>query len=615
MQFTTRLLTINRLGVGFGLLLLNSWSMVAAARPFPQRESQQQWGGIPISCQMQQIRQMPNSSDRRNAFIHLFEIYTGAGQDALTLQLAEAIASQDDLDIKAEILLWVARDARRNGENARAVPLLSQAFQLALTLKHGDNNPYLLRRIGEEFIAVGQPKSAATALLASMQAFQASPGKTDLKRVEFFFSMAKLYIALGQPASAVALLDRSVQMVRSQPDSYRTPFQTKATLLAIASSQYGIAGESAKADAFFAESLKLATSVQEAEILGQQLLILFRTISVSLPADELAQLPAAQQARLLADQQKKSNQVLEQLLTAIKPLKNRVDILQNIALMWAVDHQIERAVQLANTLTDPEDKFFILIMIIPDAENRQQANQAMPLLAQALDAARSMKGWTRDYALSMLASDYAEWGERSQALQILETIQDADQKQATQANVAAKLALAGQPDVALTLAQSLPHERIDPILSQIALAYTKAGQLDRALQIEASISRIATKNQTLRGMAAALAELNNSQQAVALLQNVTDAEMRYRELYDLADRLLTSGHLDQSLALVQPSPETHLLESIYETRKDLLRQIATAYAEAGQYPKALQIAQIIPDKSLMQLITCADHQFKLGHQN
>jgi tetratricopeptide (TPR) repeat protein len=174
----------------------------------------------------------------------------------------------------------------------------------------------------------------------------------------------------------------------------------------------------------------------------------------------------------------------------------------------------------------------------------------------------------------------------------------------------------GHPDQAFTLAQTLPPDPKDPepglvpdrksaVLRQIALGYTKAGQLDQAVQIVVSISPKTIRNQTIVDMAKALTNLGKSQQAAVLLPQVTSAEIRYRALYDMVDTLLATGNLDAALELAQPPLPPGLLNSIYDTRQDLLWQLATAYAEIGQYARAIQIAQSLPDQSLIALFTCA----------
>jgi tetratricopeptide (TPR) repeat protein len=595
-----------RILASLGWISFTSWSIGVAAMPTPAVSSQQPRGGILVACQMQQINQIRNPSDLHDAILNLLAQFT-TGEDPRILEWIAALSPQEEIDTKANTLLWFAHFTRLDGNQAKARSLLSQALTLSKTR---DRNPSLLREIGDELIAVGQPETAATALAASLHI---APGGADLGRAEFLFHLAKSYLALGQPATAVTLLDQSVQIVHA------APLQHKAGLLAKLSVRYGMAGATTKADALFAESLKLATASPDGMNAATQLLEVLRETASSTDPRELAPLPAAQQSQLLADQQQKSNQVQAQLLVTIKPLKNRSDILQNIALLWVGNHQLERAMQLAKNQPDPEDRFFMLIILLPNTphpENPQQIQETLPLLAQTLAAAHSIQdASTRDSVLAQMADAYAAWGQRSQALQIMEGIQDQDQKQTAKVQIASSLALAGQPDQAFTLAQTLPPDTKDPelglvprksaVLGKIALGYTKVGQLDRALQIIASMPPGAIRNQTLVDMTEALTRLGKSQQAATLLPQVTNAEIRYRALYNMVDILMTAGDLDAALALVQPPLPPNLLDSIHTTRQDLLRQIATAYAETGQYAKAISIAQMLPDQSLTNLFTCA----------
>jgi hypothetical protein len=59
-----------------------------------------------------------------------------------------------------------------------------------------------------------------------------------------------------------------------------------------------------------------------------------------------------------------------------------------------------------------------------------------------------------------------------------------------------------------------------------------------------------------------------------------------------------NGNLDQAwdfIPQMPPSPERRLS----------MGKMDTAYAEAGQYSKALQLAQILSDQPLVQLLICA----------
>lgn len=616
MQFLPRLWRLSILG----WLSLTSWSLGAAAMPSVLVNSPHSWGGIPVSCRMQQINQLRNPSARRKAIAKLFEIYTRTGQDSHTLELIAALPPQEEIAMKAETLLWIAHFTRINGDQSRAKSLVAQAGQWALKLDQTpDRNPYLWQHIGEELIALGQSKTATAALAESMQAFRAGKAKDSLEQAQFFFDLAKLYIALGKSATAVELLDQSSQLVRSLPNDKSQI--DKAWLLATISLRYGMAGEPIKANARFAESLKLATASPNRLNRAEQLLQVLKATLEFSSADDLAQFPTLLRTQMLTDQDQKSNQVLTQLLATTQSLKERGEILQSIALSEVTNHRSEQAVQLAKTQPDPEDRFFMLIVLLPatpSPDDSNQVNQTLSLLEQALNAAHAIQDrFTQYSALLQVASAYAEWGQRSQALQTIEDIQDDDQKQNAKFQVVAKLALAGQSDQAFALAQTLPPDpKEDPdsgmvpnrksaVLGKIALGYARIGQFDRASQIAASIPPSSIKNQTLIDMADALTRLGKTQQAATLLPQVTNMEMRYRELYDMADLSLTTGNLDAALALASTSPPPGLLDSIYTSRQELLGEIATAYAGAGQYDKAIQIAQTLPDRSLIGLFSCA----------
>jgi len=589
-----------------GLVLLTSPVAIAGTVSSSQSGIKQKLGGIPVACYIQQINQMPDRDAQRHRLWRVFNRYESRQQDDLTLQLANAVEPKQFLEPKLEAILWVIRNALKAGDQAKAVSLLAQASKLVPEMDNTTTKAQLLNQIGLQFMATGQPDQAEAALTQSIQVYERAAGVFVAENVEFRTNIAGWYTAIGKPEQAIALLNQTAQKLRSLPDKDVLPFHNKVAMLARISVQYMAAGQPATANQLFAQSLDLATAPQDPLEIERQLSIVLQVTSEPIPADELARLPVGQRTSLLANYQEKRNQVIGRLLHVFKSLKltdrDRKVVAWSLADMWVSTHQVEQAVQFANTLDNPVEKFAALAMIM-DGYKSKDADRVIPLLAEADQTARLIQNVDiRTHALIRVAATYAKFGQQQQAFRVLEGIQDPVTKQAALAEIAGSIVEAGHPDQALALVQTLPAtlppQTTEIVLIKIVQAYAKSGQFGQALQVTHRITQREIKEFALNAIGLELAKAGNMKQAIAILRSITSPALSSILLNALIDQALSNGKLDQAWEFAQGLPMG------YE-RNYSMDEIATAYAEAGQYAKALQVAQVVPDKSLAQLLTCA----------
>jgi tetratricopeptide (TPR) repeat protein len=167
-------------------------------------------------------------------------------------------------------------------------------------------------------------------------------------------------------------------------------------------------------------------------------------------------------------------------------------------------------------------------------------------------------------------------------------------------------------------------------LSRIAHHYAEAGQLDQALQVVQTISDANQKADALYGIARHYAEAGQLEQALRVAQAIdNNADLKASALLQLADRYAEAGKLDRAIEVAQTtdndarSKALPYHESLVITQKPdnltgssgrsknikplsvegiqynanwIFPQIAREYAKAGQFDKALQVAQTIEDK-------------------
>lgn len=591
------------------LLLLTQGVAMAEMAPATRPASQQKLGGVSIACYQQFAQQL---SDPELQHLLLFEVldhYENGRRDDLTLQLADAIHDPALLDLKLSALSWLIRSALQTGDNSKAIALLTQIAKLAQDLENSARQAQFLQQMGLYWMQAGRPEQAAAAFAQSTQLYENSPRLFAPQKVDFLTQMAGWYTAIGKPNQAVQYLNRSLRLLQSIPDQDFLYNLNKMTLLAQLSFQFAAAGQPQPAEQLFAQSLQIASTAKTKPVVGQQLAALFETTLKFIPAQELAQLSATRQASLQAMQQQNRDRIIEQLLHALQ--SPQVTVLERkpmawaLGEMWASTHQVERAVQYASTLSDPINQFSLLLSLLTTASQTQEGitqTQLRALLATAHKTAQSIPDPDiQGAALVQVARFYAKWDQLTQALQVLDGIQDKVQKQAAVAEVAETLVDRGQADEALRLIAPLPPTLpalvTEPVLNKVAQTYARTGRLEQGLQIAQRITQTQMRQSALSVIATEWAKAGNTSQAIATLQSL-EASTQTTLFQEMTDQAIAAGNLEQAERFAQQIPTAFIRNGLWEA-------VAIAYAEAGQYPKAMQLAQTLRNPTLTQLVTCA----------
>jgi tetratricopeptide (TPR) repeat protein len=616
MRFIQQTRFMSGLGI---LLLVNSFLPLVGLVKAAELSAKAKMGGIPTVCHLERIKNIPGLKGKYQAFDRLFNRYQRAKQDSLVLQLVNGMDKKQFPQLQAEELLQVAYRYRTAAESEKAVPLLSQVFQLLQsvnddlpsnldtyqhiwkTSRYHPGKAQLLENLAGNLITLKQSEQAEAALLQALQIHPKQPRLTLREKVEYMVKIAKGFLALGKHEQAIALLDQSLEITQSLKTNNKDNYdnQTWLILLSKLSWEYRMAGQTGKADLLFSQSLEYTNTFSDPVKRVRWLSIIAE--SIYFPPSQ-SNLPKERQAKL----EQIFGKIL-QILRSTDTSKMYPDT-SMIAAEWFQFLGIESAMQIVNTVADPAKRFEVISPMLksPNSEiAKRDIALLVPLLNQAEAIARTIqKPNDRDRAWGVMAFTYAQLGQSPKALEAIAQIQSVELKQKTLIGVSVYLAQAGQPDLALSLAKDLPETLVQQVLYDAFLAYLKNEQLEKALGLQGRLSQD-YQDLVLTHLAENSAKVGHTTQSLLLLKQIPDAYRRAQPIISIVQQAVESGDLDRAVVFAQQMPESKNRWPEIPSKSWMLEEIAIAYAEAGEYDKALQLSQSLSDRSLSQLATCA----------
>ncbi|MEE3716121.1 tetratricopeptide repeat protein [Tumidithrix elongata RA019] len=632
---------INRVGFvsGLGVLfLVNSFSLAGLVKAeeisalSPKLSANAKMGGILTFCHLERIKQTSDPTQQLQSFDRLFDRYQKAKQDRLILQLVKGMDRKQFPQLQAEELMQVAYRYRTTAEPKTAIPLLSQAFQLLQsvnddlpmnlssfntyqyiwrTTRYHQDKAQLLENLGGNLIDLKQPEQAEAALLQALQTYQKQPHLSPRDKVEYMVKIAKGLFILDKHEQAIAMLDRSLEITQLLNHTKESrDSKDWLTMLSKLSWEYRLAGENRKADLLFNQSLEYADTFSQPDSRVFVLSIIAEVSYSTLSQYELNQLPIAQKTTLIDARQTKLEYVFGKILEVVRS-GYTAKMYPNTALIageWLQFLGIEPAMKIVNSVTDPVERFEVISPMLK-SRNTEIAQKdialLVPLLKNAEAIARTIQPTTdRDRAWGDIAFTYAQLGQSPKALEAITQIQSAELKQKTLIGVAVYLAQANQPELALSLVKGLPDTLVQQVLYEAMLAYLKNGKIEVARGLQGRLFKD-YHNSTLTSLAEASAKVGQTKQALMLLQQVPEPEWRSGAFVSIIKQAIEVGDLDRAVVFAQQMPESEKGLPDIPSKAWMLEEIAIAYAEAGEYDKAMQLSQSLPDRSLSQLVDCA----------
>lgn len=615
---------------GFGILILvSSFTMVGVTKATglsdlePKLSAKAKMGGISSVCHLDRITTISDLKGQYRAFDRLFNRYRRADQDRLILQLVKGMDKKQFPQLQAEVLMQVAYRYLRTEESEPAVPLLSQAFQLLVsvnddlpsnlenyetyqytwgTLVYHQGKAQLLENLAGNLIALKQPEQAEAALLQALQTHQKQSRLTPRDKVEYMVKTARGLLALGKRDQAIALLDQSLELTRSLKTSNGgRDSKDWLILLSSLSWEYRNAGQTPKADLLFSQSLEYANSFGDP---AKRVWWLSIVAEITYAAENLS----PDQSKLTTERHPKLEQIFGKILQIVRSTDTSKTYPDTslLAAAWFQFLGIESAMQIVNTVADPAKRFEVISPMLKSQNSeiaKRSIDRILPLLDQAEVIARTIqKSSDRDQAWGVIAATYAQLGQSAKALESIAQIQSAELKQKTLIDVAANLAQAGQPDLALSLVKGLPDTLAQQVLYDALLAYLKNEKLETALGLQPRLSKD-YQNSVLSNLAKNSAKVGRTRQALMLLKRVPETRWRSDAMISIIQQAIEVGDRDRALVFAQQMSESS--DSDQPSKSWVIEEIAIAYAEAGEYDKSIQLSQSLRDRSLSQLATCA----------
>jgi tetratricopeptide (TPR) repeat protein len=283
------------------------------------------------------------------------------------------------------------------------------------------------------------------------------------------------------------------------------------------------------------------------------------------------------------------------LISATKDSETVARILHAISHKIALIGQYERALKLAQALKC-DGGSSVLADVIEVAVEAGHYEEILKT-AQALESDSC-----KDYALVLIADYYAVTGQYNQALELVQTVDNAYKAQSL-VSIANYLGVVGQKEraselliQALQINQNLPLENKLSMV-EIAIGLAAAGQYDQALKLASTLEpsgnpqedrwALQEKTLALAGIAAYYAANEQIEDALKVLNQALEfdkiASRGYRcrvtfvrpMLYEIANRYAAMGQYDQSLQIGPISQDEFF-------KLELLNEVIPKYVEASK---------------------------------
>lgn len=255
---------------------------------------------------------------------------------------------------------------------------------------------------------------------------------------------------------------------------------------------------------------------------------------------------------------------------------------QSLAISQAKAGKFNQALQLSDYIENKSRKAVTLAEIAGQYLKVDQTEKADPLLAEVLKIVRELEEISaRD--LAEIAVQYSIAGQTEQAnllfSQALKKIQSLPEPSSTP-NEEGQIAWNASKVFAL---------------NDVARAYGKAGQFDRAIKLAKTISETNNRSSTLADISRYLAEAGQLDEAFEVTQELENGTDKAELLAELSIRFAGEGqHKKAAETFAQILPAAKLAdEGLVDGHDRVLVDIAIQYAKEEQYEQAEELVQAI----------------------
>lgn len=302
--------------------------------------------------------------------------------------------------------------------------------------------------------------------------------------------------------------------------------------------------------------------------------------------------------------------LLPEVIRRVEKLSENSRILTKIAVKYAEGGRYDRALQIAESMFDPEFTF-----------NRDYALQEIALVLikrgqfdRALKLARRTDDYFKEECLIEIAGRLIETGQVDKALgllpEVLRSLLDGIDENDIPgflaerlADVALRYAQAGRKDKAVellskafTLAKATrKNVERDKALHKVAVSYSVIGLFDQAIEIAQASDYQYSKIEPLAGIGVEMVKAGQDDKVMQVVLMIRDTalteneEIKANGLMTIADAYLKVLRKDMAMRVLALAFEIARSAKVNEFQPMTIENLAEKYAEMGEYEKAFEV--------------------------
>ncbi len=560
----------------------------------------------PLACALLLISAEPDTPDRATRLAEAAKVYAALGQEEKVREIVH-LAGTDPYQLLRAVFTQYFSDLHAN-----------RAWALASSLEDEEVRDWAWEQIAQQHSEQGQLEEALQSLnfikgpavksdaLVALANRYMEAGVTALSVDWGGWKVGELWDVPHSPRRVLVFpyrLDKAADLLLQAQQAAEAidEFSLKTTRLAEILQGYAAAEQ-------YERALQLVTYFRDPELKAKLLLgIAFRRAATGQAAVAL----------LLLDD-------VKQLGQSIPDLSVRTSLLKEAARIYVAAGREEAALQLAASFKNPHARAEVLLHVVrryAASRRHEEARQLAVEIPEESPRIQAMAAIAQSYLidgqlekaallsremggdLPTIARRFAEHGQEEKAERIAEGIPQAAQRAEAFVDIASRLLTAGAQEQgaevlrqALQVIETIPNmQERDKVRTVLTRALEEAGHPAPAQQMAETIVAPSTRATMLTEVACRFFEINEEGQGNATLARAVLASKAIRILADratveanMARQITRSRRFPQAIAIALQLQDTTL-------RANVLTNIARVCVEAGQYDTATQVANAIHD--------------------
>jgi len=416
------------------------------------------------------------------------------------------------------------------------------------------------------------------------------------------------YAEAGQGDKATNLLSQALDLGKSipnQPNTYSISIltrdiQNQATVLAKIAQRYAEAKQLAKSEEIFSLALKIVQPEKNANSKAQTLVKIAQNHAQAGQPEAAAEVfsQAFQTAQTMIDGPAKGRVLALIAVKQVKVGKLNPQFQPN----QATKDIFAQAVQVANTLSKPALKVQTISNVAVAYAMAGEAQEGLALL-QSLKTDSDFDIVWKVNALTKIATEYAKGGDKENALSVFsealttaQTIQIRGAKTQALSNLAVQYAIAGQIERGIQVARSIEIDQYEKkgVWDQIAVYAVSVEQYEQASAIAQHALNLVEANEvSIQG----IGQFRQGEYQAAL-ESVQNALSQYRQLQEpqgekatlaiLGDTYTALANYPQAIESYQQSLALAKTLGDLEGEAEILTHLGYALLQADRYPEAIE---------------------------